>query len=728
MGILDKLAAAFSRSPRTQSTITREVRALPAPTDGAEAPSQTSMIIGGGKSTGRKTKAQTLASYADSPQVRSAVGKTASMAARVPWRAQIRNADGTWENDETHELQKLIDRPNSRMSGVDFRKTIFANYLLIGDGFVVKERSRVTGKVIELWFYPVTWLQEIDEKTQMTSFMVNGKKIAKPNADVIRIRDINPASPYGDGTGIIEALNDEVMSAELATRKIAAGIMNGATPAYLITIKNSSAEQAKQTRAAWNERNTLRSHGSVHFTDGDMTPIRLEDSFRDMDLANLRTIDSSTIRETVGLPPEITGNVTNSNRATAEAAREIAAFALVQPLLDALSDALNAYFVQPEYGDDVWLQPDDPTPASRTFELEVMRSSPSSFTINQWQELAGHEPRPDGDVLVMNVGVFAPVASTNPDDFADAKAEAERKKAAAVGEAEAETAAQPTQSARPRVSIKQGSKTPPSKREIKSVLDANSLEDEIIKQSKRTIKDAGKKSVKDFGLATDFDYDSSIANYLRNLSSSKIQDIDETTAEGIQEVLEEAYTSGQSIIDTKKDIARKFGLELNEDGALNAKQLSTRALRIAQTEMGRAANMARLDSYKQQAPGALAGKEWLGVGRFGQYRESHQDYSGTVVSLDAKFYIDGVSFDAPGMSGVADEDINCRCTVLPVVKEIEEQSADGKAHGHTPRQIQAFASWRREVVGYEMRAAKALDAQIRRQFRSVIRWLEARGE
>jgi phage portal protein BeeE len=95
-----------------------------------------------------------------------------------------------------------------------------------------------------------------------------------------------------------------------------------------------------------------------------------------------------------------------------------------------------------------------------------------------------------------------------------------------------------------------------------------------------------------------------------------------------------------------------------------------RAPLIAQTETISAMNMADLLSVEQSGLDEQLLKCWLSA-RDSHVRESHQqadkNYSGGI-PIDEMFQIDGDEMLAPGSGQLAEENINCRCTLIYVEK------------------------------------------------------------
>lgn len=93
-----------------------------------------------------------------------------------------------------------------------------------------------------------------------------------------------------------------------------------------------------------------------------------------------------------------------------------------------------------------------------------------------------------------------------------------------------------------------------------------------------------------------------------------------------------------------------------------------RALRIAQTESTRAANSGTQQAYSDAAAeGIQVQKQWLSA-RDSLVRDSHAYLDGTVVGVNENFVSEsGAEAPSPGSFGVPSEDINCRCTIIPLV-------------------------------------------------------------
>jgi len=145
-----------------------------------------------------------------------------------------------------------------------------------------------------------------------------------------------------------------------------------------------------------------------------------------------------------------------------------------------------------------------------------------------------------------------------------------------------------------------------------------------------------------------------VVNYLQALSSTKIKSIALTTRKKLRRTLAEGVSAGEG--------TRKLAGRVRDEMKLS--KIKGRASVIARTESHNAASFGRFESFKQS--GLVAKKEWLATFD-GRTRDTHATLNGTIQSMDEPFEIRGKTAMAPGMFGLPEEDINCRCVILPVL-------------------------------------------------------------
>lgn len=93
------------------------------------------------------------------------------------------------------------------------------------------------------------------------------------------------------------------------------------------------------------------------------------------------------------------------------------------------------------------------------------------------------------------------------------------------------------------------------------------------------------------------------------------------------------------------------------------------AERIARTEAHWASQRTIAEAIKQSP--AIVAKEWVAVGD-DRTRETHAALDGVRVGAAEQFVVGGYRADGPGMTGIPEEDINCRCQLVEVTELREE--------------------------------------------------------
>lgn len=424
MGVWDKLKASVSRKPERNGTgleVSRWNRAPP-----------------------RRGSRELLEAYASMPSLQLVVGTVADAVANVEWRAYERKSKsgkvkdfslrvashqsravrlralidtGEAEEAPDHPVIKLLSDPNDHFTGPQFIKLIETHLCLLGEAFIALEL--VGGIPVSLWPIPPHQVLQLpdtsapkDERTY--TIQVGNKSGTIPASSIIHIRELDPANPLGRGVGAGFVLGDELDTDEYAARFVKNAFFNNMLPASVIALEGATLG-AKDPSALALKEAFSREHkgadnaGKTAITNGKMTFARLDTPFKDMQLVQLREFLRDAVRMAFRVPPEVIGDMSSSNKATAFAAREVFAEQAVKPRMEFLRAAFQKWLV-PLVGDDVVLHFDSPTPADAEMSFRVMATVPSAFTYNEWRATAGLKPHPERQ------GFPAPMPGSNPEE------------------------------------------------------------------------------------------------------------------------------------------------------------------------------------------------------------------------------------------------------------------------------------------------------------------------
>lgn len=190
-------------------------------------------------------------------------------------------------------------------------------------------------------------------------------------------------------------------------------------------------------------------------------------------------------------------------------------------------------------------------------------------------------------------------------------------------------------------------------KDVEDVLRITHDEREIAKFAKyvlpritEMVKINGQAAMAELGVEIAFDITNpKVIKWIKDRCGLLIKSISDTTLEKLKRVLAEGVANGESIPDLASRISGVYD---------EAK--GSRAVKIARTETINASNSGALEAYKQS--GVVEKKEWLAT-MDDRVRDEHAAMNGEVVDIDKPFS-NGEMY--PG-------DVNCRCTVLPVIKD-----------------------------------------------------------
>lgn len=680
-------------------------------------------IMPSGQAPRRGTK-EILQAYKRLPWVRAATFRIASDVAGVPLQLfsgkrgtskalvdDIHHAQGVMKRDllrkaiqrneltqiEAHPFLDLVRSFNPALGAMATRQLMQMYQDLKGDGFLVKERNGA-GLPLEMWPVPPHWIRETPSAASPT-FKAAYATWTKdfPEQDVVWMRSVDPEMPYGRGAGIVEALSDECDIDELAARYIKNWFFNDASTPGIISVEGADEGDIDRLEARWDQkhRGVDRAH-RLHFTNGKVNFASFAQSFKDQQLGQLRGTQRDTVIQVLGIPPECLGIIENSNRATIDSARYLYAIGVLCPRLDFQVASLQP--VANEFDERLVVGYASPIPEDREFKRTVFQGAPWAFSKNETRALADEPPVDGGDEE------FPPMPGTMPDLFGgggEGEEEGDEKKRVLLV-ADPEWAKNLGQLRRPPRVVRIADAG-----DVENVLErlrAERLTDEVDPVWEERVRKWGNRVLNDLDVDVAFNMRNPlIREHLEKFSTLKIKGLvhDATRAELRQTLMEGVY-AGEGIRDLEKRVTDVFDYADK-----------VRARRIARTEVVGSSNFSNVQAYKQS--GVVARKEWLAV-RDSVTREEHRALEAQgAIGLDDPFRVDKYSGMHPGGFGAAEMDINCRCSVLPVVE------AEGKAKSYAEEErAEMWKRFDKRLVPWERDAARALRRAFRKQEADIL--------
>lgn len=635
------------------------------------------------RSSPRKGASGILSSFSSSPAIGGICSRIAMDVSSNGFR--LNNVSG--QEDEQIWGHPLIDCLSRTVMGLPPGSQLYLVQLwldLVGEGGLVKKRDD-SGAVVSLWPLTPTWVKD-KPKTEDGSYVVSvsGSEFEIPSSEVVWFHRPDPSDPFGRGVGVGSSVSDEIEIAELSSKTIKQWFVNGGKPDVLIVGEGMDKKQTDTLEQKWDER-----HGGFWkkfrpaFMGGKgVTVHQLAVSFKEMELAKLRQDERRVIQQTFGVPPEIMGDVQNSNRATIEASDLIYSKRVILPRLRAIYSVLNVSLV-PEFGEGLEIVFDNPVEDDRRFRLEAMRAAPWSYRIDEWREISGMDALPDGKGQIFMLPPNLLPAKWPGDELDFLKNELADKSVKSIGKSGV-------------ISL-----FPAAQRALKEI----KLAPVMVPTLAEVVLHFGEATEEEFGKAfdnkKDFDFtDPKIAEFLRSIAGERIAKIEETTLRHLRRLFEQSELEGQTVGELAGQIQKVLGREAR-----------SRSYTIARTETVRAANFGNFESGRQLD---VERKEWLAT-MDGNERDEHAYLDGLEpIPYDKPFVgPSGEQAMYPGDFGDAEMDINCRCTVLPVPGE-------KSIYNTIEKRQQKFASHDRERARFEVRLRRAVRTQMLRQVKSIL--------
>lgn len=173
---------------------------------------------------------------------------------------------------------------------------------------------------------------------------------------------------------------------------------------------------------------------------------------------------------------------------------------------------------------------------------------------------------------------------------------------------------------------------------------------------RRVVAASAAETIKDLGIQLVFDINQpAVARFIEGRVQRFAKRVNDTTWKRLQDSLAQGFDNGEGIDKLAERIESIMGDRIQSSSET-----------IARTESLGANSGADIEVYRQS--GVVSGRTWISAFAL-RTRDDHAAAHGQTVALDDQFDIGGTMTDGPGLSGVAEVDINCLCTTIPEVAE-----------------------------------------------------------
>lgn len=300
------------------------------------------------------------------------------------WRMYRKNEDGRVRYTKSdqgsdmrqevlrHQALKLWKRPNSFMTGNDFREIGWQHMELVGEWYWVMDRGPTgLGVPIEMWPVRPDRMEPIPDKDKFLAGWLytgpNGESVPLDANEVIQLRYPHPSDPFR-GLSAVQSLLADIDSARYTAEWSRNFFLNSATPGGIVTFaKRLSDDEFDEFTNRWREQHqgVARGHRVGVLEQGALwTPNTY--SMRDMQFSELRNLSRDVIREAYRIHQAMLGNSEDVNRANAQTAEEVHVAWHEVSRMERTANVLNHMWL-PMFGrtgDNVEFDFVDPAPAS----------------------------------------------------------------------------------------------------------------------------------------------------------------------------------------------------------------------------------------------------------------------------------------------------------------------------------------------------------------------------
>ena len=370
-----------------------------------------------------------LQNYSKMPWLRAVVDKVGSSIATMTWRVFVKTktdaegkrrpvpyrqlgfmrheqrkaemlklrAAGDLVEIEDHPLIDSLYAVGPSFTGYTTRELTQKWLDLVGECFWLKERN-AAGMPINFIPIPPHWIANTPTADEDV-FKLNppsGKQSDILAEDVIWFYHPNPEDPYARGSGMGMTLGDELETDEYAAKFMKTFFYNSARPDVLISSSELKKEDTTRLEKRWVDKlRGIRRSFLPFFMNRNIEVHPLGTDYSHLQMLDLRKNQRDAVIQVYGVPPETLGIVEASNRATSEVAEYLYARWVLLPRLEFLRQTLQHRLV-PEYDDRLILDFDSPVAQDKEHILKVATIAPWSLYLDEWREMEGKLPLPDG--------------------------------------------------------------------------------------------------------------------------------------------------------------------------------------------------------------------------------------------------------------------------------------------------------------------------------------------
>lgn len=611
-----------------------------------------------------------------------------------------------------HPFYQLLENPSQmfpEMDGYTVKKVTAVLVELLGECFWLKVRAG--RKVTDILPFPPAWCIRTPTASDDTFLFqpfgtTAGKTIEVDASDVVWFKQPDMFDPYGRGRGRTEAMGDELDTDEMAAKWQKNYFYNDATPPFWANLPGAQQLDLERMRDTWGQRmgGWLNARKPAFTNSEGMSIVKLGDTTREMDFTETRKGLRDAFLQHYSIPPEMFGITESSNRSTIDAAYYLFAKNVIKSRLGLYERAITRQLINVDYDVRLEMKIKFDVPEDEGFKLTVVNEGVARgiLTRADWKRAMGYPVEKGDDVYIMSYSqIEVPKGQTIADitpepvidivdeptvDINDEEPEIEEPTKAMKAPDTFKAAHWKTFDSRAkegegmfRSAIRKYAEAQ-AKRLKSAMSDPKKYEsaiDSVFRGADEALMHSlapawlnsmtdgahigrgvlGMKVSPSFAL-----YNKAFDAWIKKHGLEKAKEINTTTYEKLMKQLAAELAAG---IEAGESIEHLSDRLLSATDGVYENMSIARAELISRTETADTVNYGQYVVYLEEG---LEEKEWLATPG-SDTRDEHAQADGQIVKIDEPFIVGGEQLMYPGdPNGSAGNVIQCRCTILPVIK------------------------------------------------------------
>jgi len=322
-------------------------------------------------------------------------------------------------NGEIVELEEgdaldLLYKVNPFQTKADFLKLHQTYMELTGECFWFlergKENPKPTDPIKELWILRPDLVDVVpDANTFIKGYIYRmvQKTLTFQPFEVIHFKYPNPINPYR-GLSPVQAAALSIDTERYSSEWNRNFFYNSARPDGVLIAKGGMKDdEYERLSREWEAQHqgTDRAH-RIAILEGDLEYTQMQISQKDMDFMRQKEMTRDEILGIWRVPKTVLGITQDVTVSNAEATNYVFSSRVVKPKMQALVETLNE-FLMPLYGDNLYLDFDDPTPENRVEKInEYVQGFNRWLTTNEIRSAEGLPPVDGGDSLYQSIAMM----------------------------------------------------------------------------------------------------------------------------------------------------------------------------------------------------------------------------------------------------------------------------------------------------------------------------------